>query len=304
MPLGKNGIRKVLEGVLAFHAGKTSTEKAVNVVPRHLILNCVDPRVAPSSYAQLSVGEMFLIRNAGNLFPHSSYVTTQTAATEPAVLELAFTKFNTVKQVAVCGHSDCKAMSFLHGLKDDPNMFRSGIKEERSKHCTNPLRTWIVNHGVTSLAHFLNLQRQDFTTAMMFHAESPHYKLEAYIDPENQYDEVDKLSMINSLVQIENVASYEFLRPGLDSGKNLLHAMWYDINRKTVMVFSRTEKTFIPVTDASTIDLILKEGREAVSKVKAAKVDFERETIEAAIESTKLQSNQCSLSEYREYQAI
>ena len=55
--------------------------------------------MAPSQYAQLPVSEMFQIRNAGNLVPHASHVTAHTAATEPAVLELAFTKFNTVKQV-------------------------------------------------------------------------------------------------------------------------------------------------------------------------------------------------------------
>jgi carbonic anhydrase len=94
MPTGRSGVKKILEGVLQANKGLPPKEAIGRLVPRHVIINCVDPRVAPSRYAQLNVSEMFLIRNAGNLVPHSSFVTPQSAATEPAVLELAFTKFN------------------------------------------------------------------------------------------------------------------------------------------------------------------------------------------------------------------
>jgi hypothetical protein len=74
---------------------------------------------------------------------------------------------------------------------------------------------------------------------LLVNAESPYYKLEAWIDPENNYDDVDKLAMINSLMQMENVASYNFMKPGLESGKLLLHALWFDVEKNSVMVFSR-----------------------------------------------------------------
>jgi len=271
-----------------------------------VIVNCVDPRVSPSHYAQLNVSEMFLIRNAGNMVPHSSFVTTQTAATEPAVLELAFTKFNTVKQVALCGHSDCKAMKFLHSMKDDPQMFKQNVDEVTSKPqiCNNPLRTWIVNHGARSLARFLRLEAKQFREPLLFNAESPYYKVEAWIDPENKYDEVDKLAMVNSLIQIENIGSYSFLKPGFESGKLLLHGMWYDVARDSVMVFSRSEKSFIPVEDASTIDLIVKEAKETVGKIKSVQLSVEREAIEAAVEAARSEGNQCIVEEYRNYATV
>jgi len=271
-----------------------------------VIVNCVDPRVSPSHYAQLNVSEMFLIRNAGNMVPHSSFVTTQTAATEPAVLELAFTKFNTVKQVALCGHSDCKAMKFLHSMKDDPQMFRSDVAEvsNQPQICNNPLRTWIVNHGARSLAQFLRLEAKQFRAPLLFNTESPYFKVEAWIDPENKYDEVDKLAMVNSLIQIENIGSYSFMKPGFESGKLLLHGMWYDVARDSVMVFSRSEKCFIPVEDASTIDLIVKEAKETVVKIKSIKVSVEREAIEAAVESARSQGSQCNVEEYRNYATV
>ena len=116
MPTGRSGVKKILEGVLQAHKGLPPNETTGRLVPRHVIINCVDPRVAPSRYAQLNVSEMFLIRNAGNLVPNSSFVTSQTAATEPAVLELAFTKFNTVKQVALCREISGEYYYFSYNL--------------------------------------------------------------------------------------------------------------------------------------------------------------------------------------------
>ena len=74
---------------------------------------------------------------------------------------------------------------------------------------------------------------------MLVSAESPFYKLEAWIDPENHYEDHDKLAMINALVQMENAASHNFMKTGLESGKHLLHALWFDVEKDSVMVFSR-----------------------------------------------------------------
>lgn len=40
-------------------------------------------------FTQTQVGDMFIVRNAGNMVPHSSKVSPSAVATEPAVLELA-----------------------------------------------------------------------------------------------------------------------------------------------------------------------------------------------------------------------
>ena len=101
MPTGRNGIKRILQGIYQAQNNVclVGNKRTGIPVPRHVIVNCADPRVDPSRYAELDTGEMFLIRNAGNLIPHPNRVTNVAAATEPAVLELAFTKFFTVKQV-------------------------------------------------------------------------------------------------------------------------------------------------------------------------------------------------------------
>ena len=61
----------------------------------------------------------------------------------------------------------------------------------------------------------------------------------------------------------------------------------------------RSEKRFISCKDASTVDLLVKEAKEAVSNVKAMQVNVEKENIEAVIAAAKEQSSQCDLDKYR-----
>lgn len=69
------------------------------------------------------------VRNAGNIVPNSGLVSTESPATEPAVMELACV-LNSVGHVAVCGHSDCKAMNLLHTMDS----------QDKEKDAQSPLR--------------------------------------------------------------------------------------------------------------------------------------------------------------------
>lgn len=61
---------------------------------------------------------MFLVRNAGNLIPHSQHFLDEFTTTEPAALELGCI-VNDIRHIIVCGHSDCKAMNLLYQLQDE-----------------------------------------------------------------------------------------------------------------------------------------------------------------------------------------
>jgi carbonic anhydrase len=50
----------------------------------------------------------------------------------------------------------------------------------------------------------------------------------AYIDVDNAFGPVDKLSQVNALVQMENMASYPFMAEGIKNRKTQIHAMWFD----------------------------------------------------------------------------
>ena len=52
----------------------------------------------------------------------------------------------------------------------------------------------------------------------------------------------DKLSQVNTLMQMENIASYPFMADCIKDGRTLIHAMWFDIFTGEIYYFSRSQK--------------------------------------------------------------
>ena len=71
----------------------------------------------------------------------------------------------------------------------------------------------------------------------------------AYIDPDHQFCDEDKLSQVNTLQQLQNIASYNFMRDGLSRGRVYLHALWFDIYTGDIYYFSRQQKKFVDVNE-------------------------------------------------------
>lgn len=84
---------------------------------------------------------------------------------------------------------------------------------------------------------------------LTFTAETPLRKFIAYIDPENKFAIEDKLSQINTLQQLQNVASYGFLKKRLEQDDLHIHALWFDIYTGDIYYFSRQSKRFVSVTE-------------------------------------------------------
>lgn len=73
--------------------------------PATLMISCSDSRVVPELITQSQPGELFVIRNAGNIVPPWQRVNGGVTSTiEYAVVGLGVT------DIVVCGHADCGAM--------------------------------------------------------------------------------------------------------------------------------------------------------------------------------------------------
>jgi carbonic anhydrase len=81
--------------------------------PEALFITCSDSRVVPALITQSDPGDLFLIRNAGNIVPPYGEVHGGVSATiEYAVVALK------VPHIVICGHSDCGAVKgMLHPEK-------------------------------------------------------------------------------------------------------------------------------------------------------------------------------------------
>ncbi|MBD2197337.1 MULTISPECIES: carbonic anhydrase [Calothrix] len=79
--------------------------------PRVLFITCSDSRIDPNLITQAGLGELFVIRNAGNIIPPFG----ATNGGEGATIEYAIQALD-IQQIIICGHSHCGAMKGLMKL--------------------------------------------------------------------------------------------------------------------------------------------------------------------------------------------
>ncbi|MGH0033844.1 MAG: carbonic anhydrase [Myxococcota bacterium] len=76
--------------------------------PRLLLITCSDSRIDPALLTQTDPGDLFVVRNAGNLVPPSD----AGPGGEAATIEYGIEALG-IRDIAVCGHAHCGAMAAL-----------------------------------------------------------------------------------------------------------------------------------------------------------------------------------------------
>ena len=107
-------MQNVLKGLMKFQKEIFSKKKTLftslskQQTPSVLFVTCSDSRIDPSLLMQTDPGDLFVIRNAGNLIPaYGAAIGGSTATIEYGVSVLK------VNDIIVCGHTDCGAMKGL-----------------------------------------------------------------------------------------------------------------------------------------------------------------------------------------------
>lgn len=131
--------------------------------PEVLFISCSDSRVMPEMILQNRPGEIFSIRNAGNLVPrHDMEHGGVSASVEYAVTGLK------VNDIVVCGHSGCGAMKEIleRAHVDDMPLVQSWLRH------AGPSSQWLsnlLNDTVTSTADKNRLLIEANVIAQMTH---------------------------------------------------------------------------------------------------------------------------------------
>ena len=104
-------MQKIVKGYLEFKESGFEKRKDLfaklsnSQNPEVLFITCSDSRIDPNLITQTEPGDLFVIRNAGNIVPpHTVESDGIVASIEFAVVALG------VKHIVVCGHSNCGAM--------------------------------------------------------------------------------------------------------------------------------------------------------------------------------------------------
>lgn len=104
---------KLLQGVDRFRRDvyplkeKLFQSLAKEQQPQALFITCSDSRIDPNLVTQTEPGEIFVLRNAGNLVPKHDRGLGEAATIEYAVKALK------IPNIIVCGHRQCGAMAAL-----------------------------------------------------------------------------------------------------------------------------------------------------------------------------------------------
>jgi carbonic anhydrase len=172
--------------------------------PEVLFITCADARVDPNLVTQSKPGDLFIVRNVGNIVPPYDAIRDKNsvaAAIEFAVLELR------VADIIICGHSNCGAIQTLFqeesDLKDMPH-----------------LRDWIrIALPVKEIMdkHYANVS----------------------LDFRNRIAEKE-----NILDQLRNIQTYPFVVKALEEGKLYLHGWYYDIGTGNIFSYNPVTDTF------------------------------------------------------------
>lgn len=113
-------MRKLIQGIVDFRRGLTEESRdlfaklAIEQKPDALFIACSDSRVVPNLFASTNPGDLFVLRNIGNLIPPVDAPLQDNSAS--AAIEFSIFSLN-VANIIVCGHSECGAMQALaHGV--------------------------------------------------------------------------------------------------------------------------------------------------------------------------------------------
>ncbi|WP_051808778.1 SulP family inorganic anion transporter [Streptomyces sp. NRRL S-378] len=177
--------------------------------PSQLFITCADSRLVTSMITASGPGDLFTVRNVGNLVPLPGAESTDDSVA--AAIEYAVDVLK-VDSITVCGHSGCGAMQAL--LSSAPGV------------AVTPLRRWL-RHGLPSLERM----------ASRHHAW-------ARIAGRLPADAVEQLCLTNVVQQLEHLRAHESVARRLAEGTLELHGMYFHVGEAQAYLLSEGEDFF------------------------------------------------------------
>jgi carbonic anhydrase len=176
--------------------------------PHTLFITCSDSRVLAELITQSQPGDLFVVKNIGNIVPPAN-VTGSTNSTAAAI-EFAVASL-LVSDIVVCGHSQCGAMEAL-------------LRRQPEQDALPHLRDWLAL--AAPVRHVLQTQ---------------------YAHLKSHAEQVTAAAEENVLFALENLHSYPCVEKRLNDGTLCLHGWFFKIATGELFAFDPDTKQFLPL---------------------------------------------------------
>ena len=186
--------------------------------PKALMVSCADSRIVPGHILQAEPGDLFVCRNAGNIVPPFATMNGGVSSTvEYAVMALG------VRDIIVCGHSDCGAMKALM----NPGMLE----------------------GMPNVAAWLR------------HSHAAQCVVERGYEGLDNAEAVRAASLENVVVQLAHLRTHPSVAAGIARGEIALHGWFVDIHAGMVLGLDGQTGRFMPIREDRPLPVALPAGQ-------------------------------------------
>ncbi len=177
--------------------------------PKALFIGCSDSRVIPDLMVQTNPGDLFVLRNVGNLVP--PYKPDEDYHATASGIEYAVSVLN-VNEIIICGHTHCGACKSLYEPINDPSLIHT--------------KKWLELGESAKTSAILSLG-----------ADAPKEELLRL---------TEKLSVVK---QLENILTYPNVQKRFEDGSLHIHGWHYDIETGKIDYYNADTYEFLPLKD-------------------------------------------------------
>jgi carbonic anhydrase len=221
-------MKKLIAGIIDFRKKSLNEYRnkfsnlALRQSPDVLFVACCDSRVVPNVFASSDPGDLFVLRNIGNMIPsyhHQPQVSCQVDVSVAATIEFSLLNLN-VQDIVICGHSDCGAMQTL-------------IENDGKVTCSfSALNKWL-EYVTPSYKRFKNcaLKNTNLTPCNL-------------------------LSRINVLQQLDNLKTYPLVRERLQNNSLRISGWWFDLATADVYHYDQKSEHFVLIDEKEAMDML------------------------------------------------
>ncbi|MCB4773370.1 MAG: carbonic anhydrase [Sulfurovum sp.] len=198
------GNRKFQEEYAKAHSEKLNELAVKGQAPHALFIGCVDSRMLPNLITDTGPGELLVVRNVGNFIPPY-----EDAACEQSVASaMEFSvKVLKVKEIIVCGHTQCGAIYTIYSDLD-----------------------------ATSFPHLSSWLAQGERLKVHMEAEDT-----VFYSKDEMLRRAEEVSV---QIQLENLMGYPFVEEGVQNGTLQIHGWIYDIQSGAIRYYDEQESCF------------------------------------------------------------